>query len=173
MWPTVYRIFWFCPTSDFTDAKFGHPWNLLSGCAAFSYSWSWNQKRNCHVRSRSTGCGFASMQRSHRCECSCHLPTEDLLDPNYQAVIDRGLAGINTIPNFKVVVRCLSRDANGAEITVNVSIGLFPADGAGNAHQRNCRFAFPMPSSDSICEISWRCIVCINRLLGLLLSNRG
>jgi len=76
------------------------------------------------------------MQRSHRCECSCHLPTEDLLDPNYQAVIDRGLAGINTIPNFKVVVRCLSRDANGAEITVNVSTGLFPADGAGNARTK-------------------------------------
>ena len=57
-----------------------------------------------------------------------------VFDPNDQAVIDRGIGSTNTIPNFKVIVSCLSKDANGAPITVNVETGLFPADEAGNAH---------------------------------------
>jgi hypothetical protein len=57
-----------------------------------------------------------------------------VFDPNDQAVIDRGLAGINTVPNFKAIISCLSKDANGNAVTVNVSTGLFPADSAGNAH---------------------------------------
>lgn len=57
-----------------------------------------------------------------------------VFDPNDQAVIDRGLAGINTVPSFKVIISCLSRDADGNPITVNVSTALFPADAAGNAH---------------------------------------
>jgi hypothetical protein len=57
-----------------------------------------------------------------------------VFDPNDQAVIDRGLAGINTVPNFKVIISCLSKDADGNPITVNVSTGLFPADSEGNAH---------------------------------------
>lgn len=57
-----------------------------------------------------------------------------VFDPNDQIVIDRGLAGINTIPNFKVVVSCLSKDADGNPTTVNVSTGLFPADTAGNSY---------------------------------------
>jgi hypothetical protein len=56
-----------------------------------------------------------------------------VFDPNDQAVIDRGLAGINTVPNFKVIVSCLSKDADGNPTTVNVSTGLFPADSEGNA----------------------------------------
>lgn len=57
-----------------------------------------------------------------------------VFDPNDQAVIDRGIGGTNTVPNFKVIVSCLSRDADGNSVTVNVSTGLFPADTAGNAH---------------------------------------
>ena len=57
-----------------------------------------------------------------------------VFDPEDQAVIDRGIGGTNTIPNFKVVVSCLSKDENGNPVTVNVSTGLFPADTAGNAH---------------------------------------
>lgn len=57
-----------------------------------------------------------------------------VFDPNDQAVIDRGLAGINTVPNFKVIISCLSKDMDGNPITVNVSTALFPADMAGNAH---------------------------------------
>lgn len=57
-----------------------------------------------------------------------------VFDPNDQAVIDRGIGGTNTIPNFKAIVSCLSKDADGDAVTVNVSTGLFPADEAGNAH---------------------------------------
>ncbi len=57
-----------------------------------------------------------------------------VFDPNDQAVIDRGIGGTNTIPNFKVIVSCVSKDANGNPVTVNVSTALFPADTAGNAH---------------------------------------
>ncbi|GAB4448278.1 MAG: hypothetical protein OHK0041_08610 [Anaerolineales bacterium] len=57
-----------------------------------------------------------------------------VFDPNDQAVIDRGLAGINTVPSFKAIISCLSKDAAGNPITVNVSTALFPADAAGNAH---------------------------------------
>lgn len=57
-----------------------------------------------------------------------------VFDPNDQAVIDRGIGGTNTVPNFKVIVSCLSKDTDGNAITVNVETGLFPADGEGNAH---------------------------------------
>jgi len=57
-----------------------------------------------------------------------------VFDPNDQAVIDRGIGGTNTVPNFKVIVSCLSKDADGNVITVNVETGLFPADEGGNAH---------------------------------------
>jgi hypothetical protein len=57
-----------------------------------------------------------------------------VLDPNDPDVIARGIGGTNPSPNFKVIVSCLSKDADGNPTTVNVSTGLFPADGAGNAH---------------------------------------
>jgi len=57
-----------------------------------------------------------------------------VFDPNDQAVIDRGIGGTNTVANFKVIVSCLSKDADGNTTTVNVSTGLFPADTTGNAH---------------------------------------
>jgi len=67
-----------------------------------------------------------------------------VFDPSDQAVIDRGIGGTNTIPNFKVIVSCLSKDEGGNPITVNVSTGLFPADTAGNAHI-NDNVALPTP----------------------------
>lgn len=67
-----------------------------------------------------------------------------VFDPNDQAVIDRGIGGTNTVPNFKVIVSCQSKDANGAAVTVNVSTGLFPADAEGNAHIKDT-VALPQP----------------------------
>lgn len=67
-----------------------------------------------------------------------------VFDPNDQAVIDRGLAGINTVPNFKAIISCLSKDANGTAVTVNVSTGLFPADAEGNAHIKDT-VSLPQP----------------------------
>lgn len=67
-----------------------------------------------------------------------------VFDPNDQAVIDRGIGGTNTVPNFMVIVSCLSRDAGGNAVTVNVSTGLFPADAAGNAHIKDT-VALPSP----------------------------
>lgn len=57
-----------------------------------------------------------------------------VFDPNDQAVIERGIGGTNTVPNFKAIVSCLSKDAEGNAITVNLETGLFPADGEGNTH---------------------------------------
>lgn len=57
-----------------------------------------------------------------------------VLDPTDPAVIEGGRGGTNPIQNFKVIVSCLSKDANGDPTTVNVSTGLFPADAEGNAH---------------------------------------
>jgi hypothetical protein len=56
-----------------------------------------------------------------------------VFDPNDQAVIDAGLAGRNTVPNFRAIVSCLSKDAEGNATVVNVPTGLFPADAGGNA----------------------------------------
>ena len=67
-----------------------------------------------------------------------------VFDPNDQAVIDRGIGGTNTVPNMKVIVSCLSKDANGAATTVNVSTGLFPADAEGNVHIKD-NVALPSP----------------------------
>lgn len=67
-----------------------------------------------------------------------------VFDPNDQAVIDRGIGGTNTIPNFKVIVSCLSKDENGEVVITNVSTGLFPADTAGNANIKDT-VALPSP----------------------------
>ena len=56
-----------------------------------------------------------------------------VFDPADPVVISRGVGGTNTVPNFKAIVSCLSKDADGNPITVNVSTGLFPADSAGNS----------------------------------------
>ena len=57
-----------------------------------------------------------------------------VLDPNDPAVIAGGRGGTNPIANFKAIVSCLSKDADGNPTTMNVSTGLFPADSAGNSH---------------------------------------
>jgi hypothetical protein len=67
-----------------------------------------------------------------------------VFDPNDQAVIDRGIGGTNTVPNFKVIVSCMSKDANGSAVIANVSTGLFPADAEGNAHIKDT-VALPQP----------------------------
>ena len=41
-------------------------------------------------------------------------------------------AGRNPVASFRAVVSCLSVDAEGAPIVVNLPTGLFPADSAGN-----------------------------------------
>jgi hypothetical protein len=56
-----------------------------------------------------------------------------VFDPNDSEVQARGIGGTNTVPNFKAIVSCLSKNASGEAITVNVSTGLFPADSAGNS----------------------------------------
>ncbi|HEX9839613.1 MAG TPA: hypothetical protein VGA72_09715 [Anaerolineales bacterium] len=62
-----------------------------------------------------------------------------VIDPNDQAAIDAGRAGTNPSPTFSAVVSCLSKNASGSPITVNVSTDPFPAttglaiSGGGNA----------------------------------------
>jgi len=56
-----------------------------------------------------------------------------VFDPNDPVVIERGIGGTNTVPNFKAIVSCLSKDTDGHAITVNLPTGLFPADAEGNA----------------------------------------
>ena len=57
-----------------------------------------------------------------------------VIDPNDPAAIAAGVAGTNPVAAFKVIVSCLSKDAGGSAISVNVSTQTFPADTAGNAH---------------------------------------
>ena len=56
-----------------------------------------------------------------------------VIDPNDPAAIAAGRGGTNPSPNFKAIVSCLSKDAAGGPVTVNVSTGLFPADAGGNS----------------------------------------
>jgi hypothetical protein len=67
-----------------------------------------------------------------------------LIDPNDPAAIAAGRAGTNPSPNFQVIVSCLSKDANGAAVTANISTGLFPADAEGKAHIKDW-VALPSP----------------------------
>ncbi len=67
-----------------------------------------------------------------------------VIDPNDPAAIAAGRAGTNPSPSFKVIISCLSTDASGNPITVNVSTGLFPADAAGNSHIKDT-VSLPQP----------------------------
>lgn len=67
-----------------------------------------------------------------------------VFDPNDAGAIAAGVAGRNTVPNLKAIVSCLSKDADGNAITVNVSTGLFPADEAGDVHIKDT-VALPQP----------------------------
>jgi hypothetical protein len=63
-----------------------------------------------------------------------------VIDPNEPIAI----AGTNPSPVFKVIVSCLSKDANGSAVTLNVSTQNFPADSAGNAHIKDT-ISLPQP----------------------------
>lgn len=56
-----------------------------------------------------------------------------VIDPNDPGAIAAGRAGTNPSPTFKATVSCLSKDAGGNPLTVNVSTAPFPADALGNA----------------------------------------
>ncbi|HXD10936.1 MAG TPA: hypothetical protein VN653_12805 [Anaerolineales bacterium] len=53
-------------------------------------------------------------------------------------------SGVNPVSNMKVIVSCLSKDAAGNPVTVNVATATFPADAAGNA-QFDDRVNLPQP----------------------------
>ena len=56
-----------------------------------------------------------------------------VLDPNDPGV-PANLRGVNPIPNFKAIVSCLSRNADGTvATTVNVETDLFPATMTGDS----------------------------------------
>lgn len=71
-----------------------------------------------------------------------------VLDPTDPALIANGVAG--TVPaailagGYNAVVSCLSKDATGAAVTVNVLAGAVPTDAAGNA-LFEARVALPTP----------------------------
>jgi hypothetical protein len=73
-----------------------------------------------------------------------------VFDPNDPEVIARGLAGMNTIPQFRAIVSCLSVDADGNPSTVNLMTDPFPAttglavDGGGRANIE-ARLDLPTP----------------------------
>ncbi len=73
-----------------------------------------------------------------------------VFDPNDPDTIARGLAGTNTVAQFKAIVSCQSIDANGAAVVVNVSSPLVNATlgaasaGGGNA-KIETRLALPKP----------------------------
>ncbi|MEZ4711411.1 MAG: hypothetical protein R3A44_29730 [Caldilineaceae bacterium] len=70
-----------------------------------------------------------------------------VFDPNDPDVIGRGLANQNTVPAFRVIVSCLSKDAAGNPTTVNVTTDQFPATtgvGAGDA-EIEAHVALPSP----------------------------
>ena len=62
-----------------------------------------------------------------------------VFDPADATVIERGLAGRNTVPEFKAIVSCLSRDDEATATTVNVETATVPAtqglatEGGGDA----------------------------------------
>ncbi|MEZ4683839.1 MAG: hypothetical protein R2932_57480 [Caldilineaceae bacterium] len=70
-----------------------------------------------------------------------------VFDPNDLDVIGRGLANQNTVPAFRAVVSCLSKDGAGNPITVNLTTDQFPATtgiGAGDA-KIETRLSLPSP----------------------------
>lgn len=55
-----------------------------------------------------------------------------VLDPNDQAVIEAGLAGVNPVGQFKAILSCLSVDGNGDAVTVNIETSTVPATSGPN-----------------------------------------
>jgi hypothetical protein len=73
-----------------------------------------------------------------------------VFDPNDPTVIERGLANQNTVPFFRAIVSCLSKDAGGAPSTVNLMTDLFPAttgyaDAGGGNSRIEAHLALPSP----------------------------
>ncbi|HHY55390.1 MAG TPA: hypothetical protein GYA08_08130 [Chloroflexi bacterium] len=70
-----------------------------------------------------------------------------VFDPNDPVVIERGLAGQNTVPEFRAIVSCQSVDGNGNATVVNLATAPFPATtglGAGDA-EIETRLSLPSP----------------------------
>lgn len=63
-----------------------------------------------------------------------------VIDPNEPVPV----AGTNPSPFFKAIVSCMSKDATGSAVIVNVSTQNFPADTAGNAHIKDT-ITLPQP----------------------------
>jgi hypothetical protein len=93
------------------------------------------------------GSATGELKQSGKLELSV---TGLVFDPNDQAVKDRNLAGINNQPKFNALVSCLSRDASGNPLTVNLTTGPFAAttgpagSGGGNA-KVEAQLALPKP----------------------------
>jgi hypothetical protein len=72
-----------------------------------------------------------------------------VFDPN-DAAVPADRKGANTIPNFKAIVSCQSKDATGAAVIANVETGLFSATtglataGGGNA-KIEAQLTLPQP----------------------------
>jgi len=66
-----------------------------------------------------------------------------VIDPNDPVAISRGIGGTNPIPNFRVLVSCLT--SSGA--TMNVSSDLFPVTTGlgGGSGEIETQLALPMP----------------------------
>jgi hypothetical protein len=71
-----------------------------------------------------------------------------VLDPLDPALVTAGVAGTVPAPilaaGYNAVVSCLSKDASGAAVTVNVPAGAVPTDTAGNALFKT-RVTLPKP----------------------------
>jgi len=63
-----------------------------------------------------------------------------VIDPNEPV----GTAGTNPAGDFKSIVSCLSKDADGNAVTINVSTSTFPTDTAGNTEIEET-VALPQP----------------------------
>jgi hypothetical protein len=71
--------------------------------------------------------GEIELKASGKVEMEVHGLVIDPAFPN------PAVAGINPVPMFKVTVSCLSKDATGAPVTVNVSTDPAAANTAGNS----------------------------------------
>ncbi len=71
-----------------------------------------------------------------------------MIDPNDPTAIDRGRAGTNPSTTFGGLLSCLTRDASGNAVTVNLATGRFPATtglGAGDSEIEETLTGIPDP----------------------------
>ncbi|HAJ35240.1 MAG TPA: hypothetical protein DCL15_06060 [Chloroflexi bacterium] len=69
-----------------------------------------------------------------------------VFDPNDPVVIERGLAGQNTVPEFRAVVSCQSVDGNGNATVINLATAPFPATTGLGAGDAEIKAYVPLPS---------------------------